>query len=112
MPATEICPCRPLSTMPMTVFASPVTTGLLASGGNAPGEPCPCAPWQLAQLAEKTFEPLGLAIPPPADPPAPDSVDAPEEPDSVAAAASLSTTDSGGDAGAAACLAIVVTWPK
>ena len=59
-PLTLIEPCRPSSTMPMTFFASPVTTGLSASGGNVPGTPVPCAPWQLAQFVEKTLAPLAL----------------------------------------------------
>src|SRR5580700_2903202 len=88
--------------MPMTLFGSPVTTGLFASGGNAPGTPCPCAPWQLEQLLAKTGAPAPLVAEPPAA--VPGRV-------AASAGAAASTLDSGGDAGAAACLIIVVICP-
>src|ERR1022692_1613181 len=41
---TTIAPCMPLSSVPMSLFGSPVTYGLPASGGNVPGSPLPAAP--------------------------------------------------------------------
>src|SRR5580704_15999459 len=60
-PFTTIAPCKPPVTMPMTLFGSPVTTSFFASGGNAPGWPCPLAPWHDEQLVLNTFAPLALA---------------------------------------------------
>ena len=73
---------------------------MLASGGNAPGVPWPCAWWQLAQFAAKTFAPLAFVAP---AAPTFDAAVAPGAPavEVVAASASLNTSDSGGEGGAA-----------
>src|ERR1700694_18362 len=53
----------PFSTVAITLFGLPETYGLPASGGAAPGKPCPLAPWQLAQFCAKTFCPeTGAAL--------------------------------------------------